>query len=137
LWWAARDRPDPEFVALMARGDEALRNGGLRPDPAADDDSLVVALYEKAVRLEPGSAKAWGLLAYFRSRMVGDDSAARDSGRIIQETQDAIRRALAIDPKEPNALTAMFLLQGPMLDWATRERRLRTFWRSMAPIFLP
>jgi DNA-binding winged helix-turn-helix (wHTH) protein len=125
LWWATRDRSDPQFTALMARGDEALRNGGLRPDPTADDDSIVVALYEKAVRLEPGNAKAWGLLAYFKSRTVGDDSSAKDPGHIVLETQDAVRRALAIDPKEPNALTAMFLLQGPMLDWATREGRLR------------
>jgi DNA-binding winged helix-turn-helix (wHTH) protein len=124
LWAAFRPQKNPRFEALMARGNEALQNGSLRPDPNMDDDQNIVRLYEEAVSLEPGNATAWGLLAYFRSRTLGDSS-AEESGRVIQKTQDATRRAIAIDAKEPNALMAMFLLQGPMLDWATREKRLR------------
>ncbi len=118
LWWIARPGSDPRFDALMKRGDDAIRGDSTYDNPK------MVALYQQAVRLEPGNAKAWGLLAYFRATAV-EGAPAAESGRIIQETESATRRALAINRKEPNALTAMFLLQGPMLDLATRDKQLR------------
>ena len=125
LWWAIRPRTDPRFAALMARGDEAIRSGFAYTDiNVADPNSDIVALYEQAVRLEPGNAKAWGLLAYFKS-LKAEEVAAKEAAPMIDQADRAARRALAIDPKEPNALTALFLLHGPMLDWATRDRRLR------------
>jgi tetratricopeptide (TPR) repeat protein len=118
LWWAKSTPSDPQFDALMARGDEAFRNGSAFTNPKT------IELYEQAVRLDPYNAKAWGLLAYFRSAQL-EGAEAQDSVRRIEEAGTAIRRSLAIDPKEANALTAMFLLEGPMLDWAKRDRRLR------------
>ena len=44
----------------------------------------------------------------------------------MAQSQTAIRRALSIDSKEPNAQVGLFLLQGPMLDWAARDRKLRS-----------
>lgn len=118
LWWVNRPRSDPRFDALMARGEEAFRNGAAFTDPGT------VAIYEQAVRLDPNSAKAWGLLAYFNSAGI-EGATAQDSARMVGEAGIAIQRALAIDSREANALTAMFLLEGPMLDWAARDRRLR------------
>jgi tetratricopeptide (TPR) repeat protein len=49
----------------------------------------------------------------------------RDAARAIDEAGNAARKAFAIDPQEPNALLAMFELQGPTLDWFTRDLKLR------------
>lgn len=117
LWVAFRPRTNPQFDALMAQGNQELLDGNF-------DDPNVVALYDKAVRIDPGSAKAWGLLAYFKSTQL-DDAAPAETDRIIKDTDAAVRRALAIEPKEPNALTASYILQGQMLDWAARDRQLR------------
>jgi DNA-binding winged helix-turn-helix (wHTH) protein len=124
LWYTFRGSSDRPFDALMARGDEAFRNGSAYDRPDHGGNPAMVALYEDAVRLQPRNAKAWGLLAYFRSCSL-EFGSAQQSTRTIHDAEFAIRRALAIDPKEPNALTAMFLLQGPMLDWSARDRRLR------------
>lgn len=126
FWWFERPRTDPRFEALMARGDEAFRNG-----PALDEASVtgehgptMMELYRQAVRIQPDSARAWGLLAYFTA-LAASDSPPGASARLVAQSQAAIRRALDIDPKEPNARVGLFLLQGPMLDWITRDRRLR------------
>jgi DNA-binding winged helix-turn-helix (wHTH) protein len=126
LWWALRPRSDPRFDALMSRGEEAFRDGSAFDDASISEKngSGMVALYEKAVQLQPDSARAWGLLAYFRSTSA-DNASSEDSPQAVERAQLAIRRALQLDPREPNARVGMFLLQGPMLDLARRDRRLR------------
>ena len=74
--------------------------------------------------IRPGSAKAWGLLAFFNV-IVAQLSDPKDAEPLIAHAQDAARRALSIDPKEPNALLAMFELEGSTLDWFTRDQKLR------------
>jgi DNA-binding winged helix-turn-helix (wHTH) protein len=125
-WWFYHSPTDPRFDAIMARGDEAMRNGSAFEPPGhrADRNIPMVDLYTEAVRLEPGSARAWGLLGYFRAG-VADEAPPKDSARLVANAQSAIRRALDIDPEEPNARVAMFLLEGRMLDWLERENRLR------------
>jgi DNA-binding winged helix-turn-helix (wHTH) protein len=126
LWWATRPRPDPRFTALMARGDEAFRNGTAFEDWSvqSNDSPNMIQLYEKAVRLQPDSARAWGLLGYFRSART-DQASEKESPQVVADAQAAIRRALELDPTEPNARVGMYLLQGTMFDWATRDRQLR------------
>ena len=126
LWWASRRPADPRFDALMARGDEAFRNGTAFEEWAANarDSPNMVQLYQQAVRVGPDSAKAWGLLGYFTSARA-ENAAKQDAPRVIANAQAAIQRALELDPNEPNARVGMFLLQGPMLDWAARDRQLR------------
>lgn len=125
LWLA--NRPDPRFVALMEKGEKALLSG-------AYDDPNVIALYQEAVRLEPGSAKAWGLLAFFRCTVRED--ANSDSAQLTEAANQAIQQSLAIDPTEPNARMAHLLLEGPMLDWTTRDRRIREIL-STDPLNIP
>lgn len=117
LWWANRPRTDPRFLALMNQADEAVRNGSF-------ENPKLIGVYEQAVRLEPGSARAWGLLALYKSREV-DHTRAENPARTLREAEEAARRALAIDAKEPNALTAMVHIRGP-LDWASRDRQFRS-----------
>jgi DNA-binding winged helix-turn-helix (wHTH) protein/tetratricopeptide (TPR) repeat protein len=126
LWWATRTRTDPRFEELMVRGDEAFRDGSAfeQWDTDASNRPKLINLYEEAVRIQPDSARAWGLLAYFRS-VKADTASAEDSPRLVAEAKVAIHKALEIDPTEPNARVAMFLFEGRMLDWAARDRKLR------------
>ena len=125
FWWLSR-APDDRFNALMARGDEAFRNGGAFENSViqSNNSPTMIDLYERAVRLEPDNAKAWGLLAYFRSAAAGD-LGRNDSGKIVAQAQAAADRALQLDPKEPNARVGMFLLNGAMFDLQSRDRLLR------------
>lgn len=126
LWWLARGSPQHRFNTLMARGQEAFRNGSAFEDSrvGANNSPTMIRLYREAVSLNPNSARAWGLLAYFTSTAANDGGGAV-AERLVAEAQNAIRRALDLDASEPNARVAMYALQGPMLDWATRDKDLR------------
>jgi len=101
----------------MQRGEKSLLSGDY-------ENPEVIALYRKAVSIEPGQAKAWGLLAYFCCT-VREEADAKESARLADEAKQAVRHALAIDPNEPNARMSLLLLEGPMLDWAERDKRIR------------
>jgi DNA-binding winged helix-turn-helix (wHTH) protein len=126
LWWANGARPDPRFDAVMARGDEAMRDGTAFEESSirTNRSTPMVDLYDKATSLRPDNARAWGLLAYFRSGLA-EGATPGESAHFVSNAQVAIRRALELDPKEPNARVAMFLLEGRMLGWIERDRQLR------------
>jgi hypothetical protein len=135
IWFIGRPRTNPRFIALMAKGDEAFHNGTAfeQSTLGANNSPPMIALYEEAVQLEPNSARAWGLLGYFKSAAAEEAASQSFEGsgkgtnpaKLVQEAQAAIRRALELDPKEPNARVGLFLLEGTMFDWATRDRLLR------------
>ena len=116
LWWTFRSSSDRRFNALMARGQEAMRKGAAV--------ASTTQIFKEALSIRPNSAKAWGLFALLKSglaqRIVGKESTVA-----VDEAEAAARTALTIDPNEPNALLAMFELQGSTLDWMTRDQRLR------------
>jgi DNA-binding winged helix-turn-helix (wHTH) protein/Tfp pilus assembly protein PilF len=114
LWWASRPKSDPRFDALMERGQEAIRL----------DEPQTAKYFEQAVAIEPRNAKAWGLLAYALANGIGGPGLI--AGPPAQAAEQAARKALAIDPKEPNALLAMTVVQSSMLDWLSRESRYRS-----------
>lgn len=116
VWWTARSRSDAQFDALLQRAEKSVRDGSA-------GDRIVRELQE-AVSIRPDSAKAWGMLALVKSLLV-QGTPPTGSARAVKEAENAARRALAIDPKQPNALLAMFELQGSSLDWAARDQRLR------------
>jgi DNA-binding winged helix-turn-helix (wHTH) protein/Tfp pilus assembly protein PilF len=117
IWLTGRSGSDREFERLMKEAQEAVRN--LRFDDG------VTRTLEKAVAIRPKDAKAWGLLALVRSLHAQSLSGGPEERSSIPAAEEAIRKALSIDPREPNALLAMFELQGSTLDWATRDRKLR------------
>ena len=133
--WERRPRIDPQFTPLMARGDEAFRNGNAFENSVlgGNNSPTMIDLYEQAVRLQPDSARAWGLLGYFKSAAAEDAASGSFEGsgkgthmaKLVVDAQAAIQQALRLDPKEPNARVGMFLLQGTMYDQATRDRILR------------
>jgi DNA-binding winged helix-turn-helix (wHTH) protein/tetratricopeptide (TPR) repeat protein len=132
LWWAAmRGRAQSRFDQLMAQGDEAVRTGAAFDGAMlpTNNSPTMVDLYQEAVRVDPNSARAWGLLAYFKSA-AAEDRAGKDAEKAVAEAQDAIQRALALDPAEPNARVGLFILQGSMSDQATRDRTLRNILKT-------
>jgi tetratricopeptide (TPR) repeat protein len=116
IWWAARPREDPRIEALIDQAhDQMLKE-------TADENTA--KLLERAIAIQPNSAQAWGLLALLKSYLA-PGSAPKDSVRLVDESEKAARRALSLDDKQPDALLAMFELQGSTLDWIDRDRKLR------------
>jgi DNA-binding winged helix-turn-helix (wHTH) protein len=115
-WSVLDSRAQQRFDALLGDAEEAVRKG------SADERTLRDLL--RAVALRPDSARAWGLLAYLKSTDTVSADPAK-AGPALKEAQDAAGKALAIEPKEPYALLAMFELEGSTLDWTARDERLR------------
>jgi tetratricopeptide (TPR) repeat protein len=116
VWWWIQQREDPRFEALIVQSEEAIRHQNA-------DEGTARAL-ERAVSMQPNSPKALGLLALIKSLMaVSADP--KDAPRRVQEAERIALRALSINAKEPNALLAMFELQGATIDWFARDQKLR------------
>jgi DNA-binding winged helix-turn-helix (wHTH) protein len=116
LWLGLDARSDARFDELIGQAEAAIRNEDANP--------RTIRVLEEAVAIRPDSAKAWGLLALFNS-VLSQFADPKDSAHMIGGAQAAARRALSLDRNEPNALLAMFELEGSTLDWFTRDRRLR------------
>ena len=127
LWWLNRPTTDPRFDALMARGDAAFRDGSAfeQFNLRENNNARMIDLYDQATRIQPDSAKAWGLFAYFTIARAGRTS-AEEMPRLVAAAQSAIDKALKIDPSEPNAKIAKYRLDGRMLEWIDRDRLLRS-----------
>ena len=117
VWTFGRDRTDPRVTELLARGMQALRLA--LPDPRSQG----VAYFREAIAIDPQSAPAWGGLA-IALRQVAENSEPTNVAEVVRECETAARRALAIDPKEGNALTALATLRPAFGDWAGFEDRL-------------
>lgn len=115
-WAATMSGGDRRFDGLLRQAKDEIRK--------SNSDENTVRKLEQAVALRPDSAKAWGLLAYVKSVATLGASPNEMSGAVDRAERIA-RKALALDPREPNALLAMVELQGSSLDWATRDNRLR------------
>ena len=87
-------------------------------------DTKTEKLLEQAVALQPDSARAWALLGLLRS-ILAQQAEPKDAERLVDGADTAASRALSLDPKQPDALLAMFELQGSTLDWFTRDQKLR------------
>jgi len=115
FWWRARSQSDVRFETLLQQVEDALRRG---------PDDRTAKLLQEAVSIRPQSAKAWGLLAIVTFVLAQGADPKVASAR-VKQAESAARRALSINAKEPNALLAMFELQGSTLELATRDQRLR------------
>ena len=74
------------------------------------------------------------MLALVSTMLLGDDpSRPEDVSRAVAEAETTARKALSLDSNEPNALLAMFELQGSTLDWIARDRKLRQIRELMMP----
>ena len=117
-WAGFNSLEQRKFDALMREARESTRdNNQFNPEKAR-------RALEQAISLRTDSARAWGLLAAARA-FLAQGAAPKDAAAAFAAAQDTAQRALQLDPMEPNALFAMFELQGSMLDWWTRDQRLR------------
>jgi hypothetical protein len=115
--WSVQGSHEQErFDALLKQAEDAIKT--------EDANQQIVRSLEEAVAMRPGDAKAWGLLAFF-SAILAQLSEPKVAAPLYSQAENAARRAFAIDRKEPNALLAMFELEGSTLDWFTRDERLR------------
>jgi DNA-binding winged helix-turn-helix (wHTH) protein/tetratricopeptide (TPR) repeat protein len=118
IWAAFSPRSDPRYLELMDRGKQALRMGL----PGSKNQG--VEFFREAVTIRPDDAAAWGLLALAQHN-VSDFAAPREAGIAVQACEEAARRALSLNPREPNALVALTLLQQALDDWFSTDRKLR------------
>lgn len=118
LLWNDHGRIDPRYGDLIERGRAALR------DDTYAGNQRATALFAQAASLRPGAAEGWGLLAYSAANDA-ENQPENEVAATLDTAERAARRALSIDPQEPNALMAMVVLRGSMADWATIDRQLR------------
>lgn len=123
--FAALSRPDPRAAALRLRGEQALRDG------LPDSDEQGLGFLREAASIEPENAAGWGLLA-LAFRNISEHSEPGGTARALQASERATARAVAIDPREGNALAAQATLRPEYGDWYAAEDRLQAVL-SVAP----
>lgn len=128
-WLVSRHADRKQARTLMARGEQALRLG------MPPGDAQAASLFAEAARLTPNDAHAWGRLALART-YVAEFAPASRTDVAVGGVQDAARRALALDPREPDALAALAILPPFFGDWLAAERRMKAVL-AIAPDHLP
>ena len=111
------DPVDARVADLIARSDQAIRNA------LPDSEEQGVGFLEEAVALRPDSKLAWGRLALARS-IVAEHAPPGQTAAAVAATQDAARRALALDGRQVDGLAALALLPPYFGDWFAAERRM-------------
>jgi DNA-binding winged helix-turn-helix (wHTH) protein len=117
--YAGADRLDPRVADLISRSDQAIRNA------VPEAEAQGVGFLEEAVEIQPTSALAWGRLALARS-IVAEHAPPDQVSSAVQGTQDAAQRALAIDPRQVDAHSALALLPPYYGDWFSAEQRMNS-----------
>ena len=113
-----RHRPDPEAVELVRLGDLAQRAS------RADQTRQAVTYFERAVRVDPQYAAAWGALALSYTHGLdgfGEAQLASFPARI----RSAAARALELDPDNADAQLALVCVTPFYRNWARVEPELR------------
>ncbi len=115
--WAWRGREAQIDEGL--RRARALRLGG------GDDLLQAAALLQEVIRLSPGSAAAWGMLALTQAEYLefGDEPA--DAANFPQPTSAVTARALALGPTNGDAAAAYVLNQRLYGNWWAVEESCR------------
>ena len=118
LWWITRDRADPRVARLLDDGKRSLREGW------PDSEAQGVDLFRQAAKLDPGNDETWGLLALALRNVIEQAPPSQTTAAVV-ECESAARRALAINPKEGNALTALAMMRPEFGNWYEAEASLR------------
>jgi DNA-binding winged helix-turn-helix (wHTH) protein len=130
-------------AGLVAVGGFAWASGHRRHEPSAEarryydrakalvgqasyvDCQQSIAFLREAVRIDPDYSEAWGALALSYSNMLNWYSPRPDSNQLKIATRSAARRALELDPDNPDAPSALVTMESPYRRWAEVERGLR------------
>ena len=116
--WLGRERLDPRAAALVEEGERILREAW------PEEQATAVRSLRQAVAIEPRHASAWGLLAVAH-RNVAEEAPPERTSAAVRGCEAAARRALALDPREGNALAALATLRPYFGEWGAAEDRLR------------
>ena len=115
-WRFRAPTANPEATRLVEEARVALRPG------TPDANREAISLIERALTIAPDDAGAWGLLALAHAR--ADQHAAPDA--VVSSTaviDKAAGRALALDPANADAKSALALAIPYFGDWLAAERR--------------
>lgn len=115
--WSKQSAPENEYAMLIEQAERALR-----PE-LADSNRRAIALLEKASRLSPDDPKPLGLLA-MALRNAAEFAPSDQVSGIIQRTDAVARQALALNPRDGNAMTALATIQPYLGDWIRSEQSL-------------
>jgi DNA-binding winged helix-turn-helix (wHTH) protein/tetratricopeptide (TPR) repeat protein len=118
-FWFARNRSDPRATELVRRAERIM----LAAMPGSDAEAA--KLLRQAVEIEPDRSRHWGLLA-LALRGIAEHGGPAGVSTAVLQTEAAAERALAIDPKEPNARTALATVRPEFGNWGASEDALRT-----------
>lgn len=107
-WWLANRSEMPTSLAagLIQRGQQAVLYG--TPEQVA----VGISLLQRATEIEPDNAEAWGKLSMAYGAQA-QQSAQRDYERLIDQAESAGRRALQLNPDNPEALVGRTLSRAP------------------------
>lgn len=103
---------------LVGKGREALMAG------LGEQTEQAVAYFKRATELDPGSAAAWGALAYGYQLLIGTGSEP-DPPAQAAWARAAARRALALDGGNVDAKAALAAIRPNFRNWAANEAVLR------------
>ena len=123
--WRAQDARAAEAQRGINRGDILLR------DAVPLQAGEATPPLRSALEIEPGNAKALGLLALAEETRANNGGSA-NAGETLRAAETAARAALRRDPNEPHARLAMIDITAGSLDWSQMEDRLEDL-RGSAP----
>ena len=128
-WWLGHDQRDPGASALVMKAQQIMRTA------MGGTDGEAAKLLRQAVAIDPGNAHAWGLLA-LALRGVAEEADTAEVSKAVLDCEAAARRALALEPGEPNARTALATIRPEFGNWGATEDALRPIVRD-APDNIP
>ncbi len=116
-----RSGSDTGMAALESAMNQARQ--ALRLSRPADD-RRAVALLETVLAASAGHAAGWGLLAHAR-RAAAEAARPEDLPAALAGVEQAATRALALDPEQPDALTARATVLPAFGQWSQLDAALR------------
>lgn len=117
-WWLWGDQKSRRAQDLATQARIAFEN-----DKPADAGNAV-ALLREALALDPRNPALWGQLA-LAWRATADFAPPASVGSAVEACEQAAARALALDPKQPDARVALLELGPSFGVWLDVERKLR------------
>lgn len=110
-------RTDP-YHDLIAQSENAERMD------LPDSNAKGVRFLQEAVALKPSNPLGWGKLALALTG-AAEYATAQLTMDYVSRAQEAAHRALALDPRQPDARAALALLPPFFGDWREAERRMQ------------
>lgn len=114
--WRAGD-DEGRAAALLARAKVALRDSDFGTEWQSIGD------LDQATALDPENAAAWGTLA-LAWRNIAENAEPANVAAAASSSKSAASRALALDPRQGDALAALATLTPIFGDWRAAEQRL-------------